>query len=40
MREIKFRVWNKILNKMYLHEELLNLTKDIVRNSFATGISN
>lgn len=38
MREIKFRVWNKILNKMYSHEELLNLTKDIVRNSFATGI--
>ena len=38
MREIKFRAWNKALNKMYSHEELLSLTKNIVMNKFATGI--
>lgn len=38
MRDIKFKAWNKVLNKMYSHEELLKLTKDIVKNEFVTGI--
>ena len=38
MRDIKFKAWNKVLNKMYSHEELLKLTKDIVKNEFITGI--
>lgn len=38
MREIKFRAWNKALNKMYSHEDLLSLTKNIVKNEFSTGV--
>lgn len=38
MREIKFRAWNKALNKMYSHKDLLSLTKNITKNRFATGV--
>lgn len=38
MRKIKFRAWNKALNKMYSHEDLLSLTKNITINNFATGV--
>lgn len=38
MRKIKFRAWNKTLNKMYEHEELLSMTKRIINNDFVTGL--
>lgn len=38
MREIKFRAWNKILNKVYSHEELKEASKNIVKDDFTIGI--
>lgn len=38
MREIKFRAWNELANKMYSHEDLEDVLVNLTKNDFIEGI--
>lgn len=38
MREIKFRAWSKLLNKMLSHEDLNKTLKDLTKIEYIAGI--
>lgn len=38
MREIKFRAWNKLTNKMYSHKDLEDVLVNLTKNDFISGI--
>lgn len=38
MKEIKFRVWNKLTNKMYSHKKLEEMLVNLTKNDFIAGI--
>lgn len=38
MREIKFRAWNKLANKMYSHKVLEDVLVNLTKNDFIAGI--
>lgn len=38
MNNFKFKVWNKLSKKMFSHEDLENMLKDLTKIQFITGI--
>lgn len=38
MKEIKFRAWNKLANKMYSHKKLEEMLVNLTKNDFIAGI--